>query len=482
MALSAAAPSDLLKKGLKRYPETLAKEEIGVSSSCLYSEVEAAVEACVAAQTAFAIQPWSVRRSIVNEIREVCGELAEDFALWAYSETGRGDYMDKVVKQRLSAEKTPGPEDLGCKSMTGDEGLTLIEYAPYGVIGAVTPVTNPTATIIHNTICMVSSGNGIVFNAHPAAVCCTNRVVAVVNEIVKKNGGPDSLVCAIAEPTIETGQLLLNHPKTAANLVTGGPAVVKAALKSGKKCFCAGPGNPPVVVDETADLKEAAKAIVEGASFDNNMICSDEKEVFVVNQVYDQLLEQFRKAGAYIATSEEIKTLEKAVLKEHPGTFTHGQVNVPFVGQSAKYILSTVLGKEEAKDAEAKDAEDRTRLIIAPVEDGHPFVYTELLMPILPVVSVPSFEEAVACAVKAEHGYRHTASIYSTDVQRITRMGRTVNTSIFCVNGNHLTGLAAGGEGYTSFSITGYTGEGMTRPRTFVRERRIVFVGSLNFS
>jgi acyl-CoA reductase-like NAD-dependent aldehyde dehydrogenase len=473
MALSVASSHDLFKKGLKRYPEAMTKEEICVKASCLYEDVETAVDACVAAQTAFASKSWKVRGAIVAEIRQVCDNLAEDFALWAYNETGRGDYMDKVAKQRLSAEKTPGPEDLTSRSITGDDGLTLIESAPYGVFGAVTPVTNPTATIIHNTICMVSSGNGIVFNAHPSAVGCTNRVVAIVNEIIKKHGGPDGLVCAIAAPTIETGQALLNHPKTAANLVTGGPAVVKAALKSGKKCFCAGPGNPPVVVDETADLDKAAKAIYEGASFDNNMICSDEKEVFVVAEVHDQLIEEFRKAGAYIATKEDIRTLEQSVLKEHPGAFTHGQVNVSLVGQSADYILSNVLGKLN---------ESKTRLIIAPVEDGHPFVYTELLMPILPVVPVKNFEEAVTCAVKAEHGYRHTSSIYSKDVQRITLMGRTINTSIYCVNGNHLTGLASGGEGYTSFSITGHTGEGMTRPSTFVRERRIVFVGSLNFS
>eukprot|EP01056_Protomagalhaensia_sp_Gyna25_P000988 Protomagalhaensia_sp_Gyna_25__987@NODE_1479_length_1800_cov_313_715503_g1198_i0_p1_GENE_NODE_1479_length_1800_cov_313_715503_g1198_i0NODE_1479_length_1800_cov_313_715503_g1198_i0_p1_ORF_typecomplete_len353_score47_96Aldedh/PF00171_22/7e46DUF1487/PF07368_11/47DUF1487/PF07368_11/0_2Ribosomal_S7/PF00177_21/0_089_NODE_1479_length_1800_cov_313_715503_g1198_i05641622 len=351
--------------------------------------------------------------------------------------------------------------------------MTVVDLAPYGVLGAVTPVTNPTATVINNSITILSGGNAVVFNPHPGATLTTNRAVAVVNQAILAAGGPPNLVASVRQPTIPSGQRLMTHPLTAANLITGGPAVVKVALASGKRSFCAGPGNPPVIVDETAQLEEAGRLIVDGASFDNNMICSDEKEVFVVEQVADQLIDAMTRHGAYYANGEQMERLLKHAFSngEVPLPFTHGVVNKDLVGADAKSLLDLI----------GVRVSDSIRVIVFKADPGHAMVWTEQLMPILPVVPVADFQEALKLARDAEYGFRHTASIYSENLSNVSAAARAMNTSIFVVNGSHTAGLGVGGEGYTSFSIAGFTGEGMTRPSTFVRERKMVCVGAMRF-
>lgn len=467
---------DMTFKGLilpttKRFPEIMSLEEIEVAAPCLHEDMDSAVDACINAQHAYFDLPMTQRKAIIQNIRDKALLFAEDFALSAISETGRGRYDDKVTKQRLAANSTPGTEDIKPVAYTGDHGLTTIDLAPFGVIGAVTPVTNPTATVINNSITILAGGNGVVFNPHPAAMRCTNRAIAVVNEAIREKGGPCCLVASVKIPTIPSGNRLMTHPKTAANLITGGPAVVKLALSSGKKSFCAGPGNPPVVVDETADMEVAALGIYDGASFDNNMICSDEKEVFVVREVADKLLAALRNLGAYILTEAEIKSLTPVCIPQGCENWQHGIVDKDLVGQSAATLLARI----------GKTCPENTKLLIAPVDASHPLVWTEQLMPILPVVAVDNFDVALDYAIKAEHGFKHTCSIYSSSLKHISTMGKKMNTSLYIVNGSHTAGLASGGEGYTSFSIAGSTGEGLTRPSTFVRERRMTCVNQLRF-
>lgn len=460
------------------YPTRFPLEEIQPESAALHDDIEDAIKLCYEAQRAYSAMPQARRKLIVQNIRKVCDLFRADFALAAWSETGRGRYEDKYNKQAVAIHSTPGVEDLAPRTYTGDSGLTVIDYAPYGVIGAVTPVTNPTATVINNSITVLSGGNGLVFNPHPGAMRCTNRAIAVVNMAIVQAGGPVSLVSSVKIPTIASGGTMMNHPLVDCNLITGGPAVVKVAMKSGKKSFCAGPGNPPVIVDETANLKTAAKGIYLGASFDNNMICSDEKEVFALSSICDELIEEMVKLGAYHAKDpEEVEQLTKTVFDGNvPPEYTHGQVNKDLVGLGAHVILRKA-GVPAAADIDESDC----RLIICEVPKGHPLIWTEQLMPVLPIVRCDTWSEALELAKKAEYGYKHTASLYSTNVQRVTEMSRYLNTSIFVVNGSHTAGLGVGGEGYTSFSIAGTTGEGLTRPRTFVRERRLVCVDALNF-
>ncbi|MEW6056660.1 MAG: aldehyde dehydrogenase, partial [Bdellovibrionota bacterium] len=338
----------------------------------------------------------------------------------------------------------------------GDDGLCLIEYAPYGVIGSITPTTNPSETVINNGIGMVAAGNAVVFNPHPSAKRVSNRTVELFNQAITSNGGPANVVCSIAEPTIESAGELMKAEGIRLLVVTGGPAVVKAAMASGKKVIAAGPGNPPVVVDETADLDQAAKGIIAGASLDNNIVCIAEKEIIVVEKVADGLIAALKKHGAYQLSPYQIKQLEPVIVDgKYP--------NKKFVGRNANVILKEI----------GVSVSDEVRLIFGEVSDEHhPFVQVELLMPVLPLVRVRNVEEAIAMAKRVEHGFCHTAVMYSKNIDNLHQMACEVNTSIFVKNAPSYAGLALGGEGFTSFTIASPTGEGLTTAIDFSRVRR----------
>jgi propionaldehyde dehydrogenase len=269
----------------------------------------------------------------------------------------------------------------------------------------------------------------------------------------------------VAEPTIETAQALMNHPGIDALLVTGGGPVVRLAMACGKKVWAAGPGNPPTVVDATADLALAAKHIVDGASFDNTVLCTAEKECFVVAAAADQLKHLMVQNGAYEVKWSETDRLMR-LLYPSGDTSGHG-LNRKYIGKDAAVILQDAGIQPTAQ----------TRLIICEVPEDHPFVWNEMLMPVLPIVRVPDVDTAITAAIRAEKGHRHTASIHSNDIRPMSRMARESNCSIFVKNGPHYAGLGIGGEGHTSLSIAGATGEGITSARTFTRERRCVLVG-----
>jgi acyl-CoA reductase-like NAD-dependent aldehyde dehydrogenase len=341
-----------------------------------------------------------------------------------------------------------------------------MEYAPFGVIGAITPTTNPTSTIICNTIGMVAAGNSVVFNVHPGAVECSMETVRLINQAIVSAGGPANLVTAVAQPTIASAGEVMTHPGINLLVVTGGPGVVKAAMQSGKRAVCAGPGNPPVVVDATADLARAARDIVYGAGYDNNIICVDEKEVFVVADVADELLSGMEKEGAYLASPAEVTRLEKVIFSEIRGPRTHSVINKEWVGKDAAAILAAV----------GITARPDTPLVVAEVPEDHPLVWSEQLMPVLPVVRVADVDRAISLACEAEHGFGHSAAMHSRDIDALSRMARIVNTSIFVKNGPIVAGLGAGGEGHTSFTIASPTGEGLTYPVSFSRRRRCVMV------
>ncbi|TNF81452.1 MAG: aldehyde dehydrogenase family protein, partial [Acidobacteria bacterium] len=384
-------------------------------------------------------------------------------------ETGLGRTDDKTEKNILVTEKTPGPEDLEPIAVTGDQGMTVTEYAPFGVVAAITPTTNPTATIINNTIAIVAAGNALVFNAHPNAKGVSAENVRRINRAVMAAGGPENLVTTIDEPTIESAQQLMRHPRIRLLMVTGGPGVVEEALKTDKRAITAGPGNPPVLVDETADIGLAAREIIRGASFDNNMVCTDEKEVFVVASRADELLRAMAGEGAVVLKEYQLRQLERVIFERLGEPGNPGRINRKWIGQNAGKILAEI----------GVAVEDDVRLVVAEVPSEHSLVWTEQMMPVMPVVRVKNADEGIDLAVEAEHRFRHTASIFSNDVDRITRMARAMNVSIFVANSANVAGLGGGGEDFSSFSIATPTGEGLTRPRTFSRIRRLSVVGSL---
>jgi acyl-CoA reductase-like NAD-dependent aldehyde dehydrogenase len=431
-----------------------------------FATVGEAVHAAAAAQPAFVALPLAVRAGIIAAIRASMLSNCEALARAAWEETGLGRVEDKVVKNRLVAEKTPGIEDLAPAAVTGDHGLTLTEPAPFGVIGAITPCTNPTSTIICNAIGMLAAGNTVVFNVHPAARSCSLQTVALLNAAITAAGGPPNVVTCVADPTIQSAQELMRHPAVRLVVVTGGGAVVKAAMSSGTRAICAGPGNPPAVVDETANIDKAGRDIVAGASTDNNIICVDEKEVICVDMVADGLIKAMTRSGAVLIDRHRLAALEKVVFTQMHGPRQPGVINRDLIGKNADVILAKL----------GINVPHSTRLGIVEVDEDHPLLWTEQMMPILPICRVPNAGYAIDLAVKVEGGNRHTAVMHSKNLDNLSRMARACDCSIFVKNGRSQAGLGLDGEGSCSFTIASPTGEGMTSARSFSRQRRCVLV------
>jgi aldehyde dehydrogenase len=437
-----------------------------VAALGVFSTVDEAVQAARRAQPTFARLPLKVRATIIAAIRQTMIEHAGPLARAAREETGLGRVEDKVVKNLLVTEKTPGLEDLGPQAVTGDHGLSLIEPAPFGVIGAITPCTNPTSTIICNAIGMLAAGNAVVFNVHPTARSCSIQTVALLNQAIQSAGGPPNVVTCLSNPSIETAQETMRHRGVRLVVVTGGGAVVKAAMSSGKRAICAGPGNPPVVVDETAHIEKAGRDIVLGASTDNNIICTDEKEVLVVAAVADRLVRAMTAAGAVQVDPSLLPQLEKVMFADLQGPRREAHVNRDLIGKNAGVILGRM----------GLNVGDSVRLGIVEVGEDHPLLWTEQMMPILPVCRVPTVDYAIDLAVQVEGGHRHTAVMHSTNIDSLSRMARECDCSIFVKNGRSQSGLGLDAEGYCSFTIASPTGEGLTGPRSFSRWRRCVMV------
>lgn len=425
-------------------------------------------DAVAAARKAFEqLQDLSLetREKIIAAMRKVTVDHAEELSRMAVEETLLGRVADKVKKNVVAATKTPGMEILRPIAFTGDHGLTINDRAPVGVIGSITPTTNPTETIINNGIGFVAGGNAGVFNVHPSAKNVCRHFLGLLDEAVTSAGGPANLLCGIGTPTIESAQALMKHPGIRLIVVTGGPAVVKQAMASGKRAVAAGPGNPPVVVDETAHLTNAAKHIVAGASIDNNIICIVEKEIIAVSSIADELKKELVKAGAYEVKGGAIQRLTELVVQKD------GYPNKEWVGRDAAKIAR----------AAGIDVPEATRLLFAEVDQMHPFIQSELLMPVVGFVRHPDVDACIAAAIQAEHGFGHTAVMHSSSIDNLDKMGKVINTSIFVKNGPAYAGLGIGGEGYTSWTIASPTGEGLTTALTFTRERRCVLKDHFRF-
>jgi aldehyde dehydrogenase len=430
-------------------------------------------DAIAAAKQAFVeFNKFSIRdrERLIGILRMVLKDNAEEFSRMVFEETGMGDYKDKILKHRNCAKNTPGTEDLVSRSWSGEKGVCLEEYAPYGVIGAITPSTHPTPTMINNMIIMLAGGNTVVFNAHPGAKKVTAYGLQVCHRAVVAGGFPENLFTCVKNPTIETANTMFAHPDVPLLSITGGPGVVKAAMSTHKKVIAAGPGNPPVLVDETADLDKAASDIIIGASFDNNILCIAEKEAFVVDSVFDKFMMSMERAGAAKLDNICFKLLtEKTFVPDGKGGHV---LNRELVGRSASHLADLV----------KVNIPEGTKLLFAETDKDNIFVREEQMMPVLPVVRVKDFEEGVKCCYDAELGYGHTALIHSKDMDRITEYARVMNTSIVVSNGYSTQGDGPDdGEAYLAFTIATPTGEGITSPRNFCRIRRLAIAGSLRF-
>lgn len=421
----------------------------------VFPDVDSAVQAATLAFEQLQQQPLELRGKMIEAIREVTRRNTADLSHRTVEETQMGRVEDKINKNLLAANKTPGIEALQPVAWSGDDGLTLTEWAPYGIIGSITPCTNATETIICNAIGMIAAGNAVVFNTHPRAKNISNFLVRMLNQAIMSVGGPENLLNVVAEPTIESANALMEHPGTRLLVVTGGPGVVDAAMSKQKKVIAAGPGNPPALVDETAHLERAARSIVMGASLDNNIVCVVEKEIIAVRSIADKLKQHLASNGAFILRESMASRVERVVCgKKGP--------NTEFVGKDASYILK----------AAGIDVSGDPRIIVAETDEKHPFVQMELLMPVIPMVRVDSAQEGIAMSKRVEHGFRHTAVIHSTNIDNMHQMAREMDCSIFVKNAPAYAGMGFGGEGYATFTIASPTGEGLTCARHFSRERR----------
>jgi aldehyde dehydrogenase len=436
----------------------------------LFTCVDSAVAAAREAFERLSTMTIADRRRIIDHIRRISIEQCVELGTMEMEETKVGRLAHKIEKLKTLGERALGVEFLRSEVFSGDHGLAVIEHAPFGVIGAVTPVTHSLPTITGNAISMIAAGNTLVINPHPSGKRVAAEGVRRFNEAIFRDLGIDNLICVITEPTLETADAIFRHRDVALLCVTGGPAVARAAMQQAKRAVVAGPGNPPVVVDETADLDRAARSIIAGAAYDNNLLCISEKEVFVVEQVFDALMAAMDRAGAVRLNAHEVDAFTKvAIASVGEGEHKHDVPARDFLGKDAA-VLARGIGKTVPANVE---------LLFGETDESNPFVPVEQMMPFVPFVRARDIDDAIAKAKRAEHGFRHTAMIHSNNVRNMTKMGRAMDTTLFVKNGASMAGLGLGGEGYASFSIATPTGEGVTTPLTFTRERRCTMVDDL---
>jgi aldehyde dehydrogenase len=436
----------------------------------MFTDVDQAVAAAREAFERLSRCTLEERGRIIGHIRRIAIDQCVELGTMEMQETKIGRLEHKIEKLKTLGQRSPGVEFLRSEAFSGDHGLAVIEHAPFGVIGAITPVTHSLPTLTGNAVSMIAAGNTLVVNPHPSGRRVAAEGVRRYNEAIYRDLGIDNLICVITEPTLESADAIFKHADVNLLCVTGGPAVARAAMQQAKRAIVAGPGNPPVVVDETADLDRAARCIIQGGAYDNNLLCIAEKQVFVVAEVFDRMLAAMERAGAVRLCAKEIEALTKAaIVSVGEGKQKHDVPAKEFLGQDAA-VLARGAGKKVA---------DKVEMLFGETDESNPFVPVEQMMPFVPFVRCRDVDEAIEKARRSEHGFRHTAIIHSNNVRNMTKMGKAMDTTLFVKNGPCMAGLGLGGEGYLSFSIAGPTGEGITTPLTFTRERRCTMVDDL---
>ena len=432
----------------------------------VFADVRSAVAAAMQAQNELSSGGLALREKTVEAIRQCSHRNAEAFSISAVEESGMGRVEDKIRKNILSGHSTPGVEDIRPNVFTGDKGLTLVERAPWGLIGAIIPCTNSTETIINNSIGMLAAGNSVIFSPHPITGETSKFCVQEINRAMLAAGCPQNLVVTVQNPSIETAQEIMRNEDIRLLVVTGGTAVVNMAMKLGKKVIAAGPGNPPAIVDETANLSNAARDLVAGHSFDNNIICICEKELIVVDSIYNKFKEELLKQPVMALNKNQTQRLTDKVLEIQGNKKEEGRPSREFVGRNASFLLKSI----------GLNGCDKLRTLLAEVDKDHPLAWTEQLMPVLPMIKAKNFEEALELGLAYEKNNRHTATMFSMNIDRLSRAALAFNCSLFVKNGPSYAGLGFGGEGFASFTIATPTGEGLTSARNFTRERRCALV------
>jgi len=436
----------------------------------LFTCVNEAVAAASEAFDRLSARTIEDRRRVIGHIRRISIDQCVELGTMEMEETQIGRLEHKIEKLKTLGQRAPGVEFMRSEVFSGDHGLAIVEHAPFGVIGTITPVTHSLPTITGNAVSMIAAGNTLVINPHPSGRRVAAEGVRRFNEAIYRDLGLDNLICLITEPTLETAEAIFKHRDIALLCVTGGPAVARAAMRQAKRTIVAGPGNPPVVVDETADLDRAARCIIQGGAYDNNLLCIGEKQVFVVDSVFEPTMAAMERAGALRLSAAEIDALTRvAIATVGEGENKHDVPAKEFLGKDAA-VLAQGIGRR---------IPDGVELLFGETDESNPFVPVEQMMPFIPFVRARDIDHAIDMAYRSEHGFGHTAVIHSNNVRNMTKMGKRMDTTLFVKNGPSMAGLGLGGEGYLSFSIATPTGEGPTTPLTFTRERRCSMIDDL---
>ena len=380
--------------------------------------------------------------AIVRDIGKFVFDNANQLARMAVDETGIGSYEDKVQKNKGKARVIwNNLKDKKSRGIIGEEkdtNLTLVAK-PMGVVGAVTPVTNPIVTPMCNGMFALKTGNAVIFSAHPKAQKCTELLGHEFMEIVRAHGGPDDLVQVVTDGSVEKTQDLMQS--VAVVVSPGGAAIVKSAYSSGKPSFGVGAGNVPVILDRNINLKEAIEKIVAGASFDNGIICSHEQFVLAPDEQYEEALGLFLETGKVWYTDDP-----KLVQKLRDVVFPDGRLNKDVVGIPASEI---------AKMAEI-DIPLSTKLIVLPASGAgtEDLLAKEKLCPVIAIMRYESFDDAVAKA-KANllvEGAGHSAALHSHNDDHIQKAGLELPISRLVIN--QPSSLTAGGSLTNGFAPT----------------------------
>jgi acyl-CoA reductase-like NAD-dependent aldehyde dehydrogenase len=460
----------LQQEGIEIAESDAPLSERGSTADGVFQEIDDAIQAAFSAQKKLMALPLQAREKIIQAVRDTGIANAEEYGRMEFEETTLGKLEDNAKKNQAACQVL-GMEDLTPEVFNGDKGVTIIERIPAGVIASVNPVTNGAPTILFNAIMMLSGGNSVVNNPHPKTKTVAVRVIRDLNKAIVAAGGPPNCVCCLEEPSVPSAQTLMTHPKIRLIAVTGGHAVVAFATQTGKRVIAGGPGNPPVVIDETADLDRAAKCIIEGAAFSNCMACASEKEIFVVESVADQLKEHLKKNGAYEIDAAQGEELLKHIFNEVKGPGEPGVINMDYIGKSPSIILKSI----------GLDVGSEAQIVILETDAYHPLVWTEQIMPVLPFVRCRDADDAIERAIAAEQGNGHTMAIHSNNIQTIKKMASMAKCAAFVKNGScGLASVGVSAEGYTSFHIA-TNGEGQTRPRMFTLIRRCVLADDFRY-
>jgi aldehyde dehydrogenase len=448
-------------------PAPLSQQAVAAHDG-VFATVDEAVNAAYEAQKKVAAMSLDDRKRMIDIIVRICNDRREELGRMELEETKVGRLDHKILKL-TNMRFVLGVEAMQSEARSNPTGLCIIEHAPWGVIGMMLPVTHSVPTMASNAINILAAGNSAVFGPHPSGQKVARYAMQLWNREIERELGVANVMTTTSAASIEAAEQIFHHPKIALLCVTGGAAVAKAAAKSGKRVIAGGPGNPPVVVDETADLDHAAKCIITGGGFDNNLLCTGEKEIFVVASVADAFIAAMRRAGAFQLDREAIERLTKAAF-----TFEGGGG-----GCARAHIKKELVGKDPTVLGEAAGVRvpSGTELLFGETDENHPFVTEEQMMPFIPVIRVNCVNAAIAASVKAEHGYHHTGIIHTKNVENATRMARAMNTTLFIQNAPSAAALGVGGPGYFSHTVATPTGEGVTTPMTFTRQRQMV-VGS----